>query len=125
MTTSASTTAGKTSCPDVRRGVGEAGRVVKTAITDTARDILLPLCGHHRTIRNSSSHITYQAARPRSGKSHTREMGRIEEGIIIAGSTRGGAHQSEGQGLEFPIPRLPPWSGDQAPAKDRESEDRQ
>lgn len=58
MTTSASTTAGKTSCPDVRRGVGEAGRVVKTAITDTARDILLPLCGHHRTIRNSS-YISY------------------------------------------------------------------
>ncbi|QKN17675.1 hypothetical protein HR059_24845 (plasmid) [Sinorhizobium meliloti WSM1022] len=47
MTTSPSTTAGKTSRPDVRRGAGEGGRVVKTAITGTARDILLPLCGHH------------------------------------------------------------------------------
>lgn len=31
-------------CPPRRR---EGGRVVKTAITGTARDILLPLCGHH------------------------------------------------------------------------------
>ncbi|MGH0223847.1 hypothetical protein NKY68_27900 [Sinorhizobium meliloti] len=44
MTTSPSTTAGKTSRPNVRRGAGEGGRVVKTAITGTARDILLPLC---------------------------------------------------------------------------------
>lgn len=47
MTTSPSTTAGKTTRPDVRRGAGEGGRVVKTAIPGTARDILLPLCGHH------------------------------------------------------------------------------
>lgn len=120
MTTSPSTTAGKTSRPDVRRGAG--GRRPR------GQD------GHHRhcaifccpcagTIGNSSSHITYQAARARV--SHTREMGRIEEGIIIAASRRGGAHQSEGQGREFPIPRLPPWSGDEAPAKDQESEKRQ
>lgn len=69
--------------------------------------------------------MTYQAARPRWVRGIQGEMGRIEEGIIIAASRRGGAHQSEGQGREFPIPRLPPWSGDQAPAKDRESEDRQ
>lgn len=74
MTTSPSTTAGKTTRPDVRRGAREGGRVVKAAVTGTARDILLPLCGH--TIRNSSSHITYQAARPRWGKRHTRGDGK-------------------------------------------------
>lgn len=120
MTTSPSTTAGKTSRPDVRRGAGEGGRVVKTAITGTARDILLPLCGHHREFV-----FTYHIPGG-PGPDRVRVIqGRWEGSKKASASRRGGAHQSEGQGREFPIPRLPPWSGDEAPAKDQESENRQ
>ncbi|MQW72214.1 tyrosine-type recombinase/integrase [Sinorhizobium medicae] len=42
---------------------GKGGRMVKTAITSTVRDILLPLRGHHPEFV-----FTYQAARTRTGK---------------------------------------------------------
>ncbi|MGK9263820.1 site-specific integrase [Sinorhizobium meliloti] len=42
---------------------GKGGRLVKTAITSTVRDILLPLRGHHPEFV-----FTYQAARTRTGK---------------------------------------------------------